>query len=210
MKLLFIDTETTGTEPGVHGVVQIAGIIEIDGKVVEEFDLRCRPFQGQIMAAKALEVIGKSADEVLAYPDPKETYRKLVSIFQKHIDRYNKNDKFHMVGQNTKFDYDMLTAWFNKNGDKFFYAYVAYHLIDLIQATALFTVAGKMKLPNMKLATVAEAFGIQFDAHDALEDIRTTREIFYRFVTILKGCRMPWEPDPIAEALNSGDGVYRP
>ena len=62
MKLLFLDTETTGLEPGKHGVVQIAGIIEIDGVVKEEFDFLCRPFDGQLYEARALEM-----DEILAY-----------------------------------------------------------------------------------------------------------------------------------------------
>lgn len=191
MKLIFIDTETTGTDPVKNGIVQIAGIIEIDGVVVEEFNLKCRPFEGQTYTAKALEVIGKSVEEIKEYPDPREAYRTLIKIFDKHINRYDKNDKFHMVGQNTKFDYDFLTEFFRMNMNKFFYAYVAYHLIDLIQATALFSVAGKMKLQNMKLQTVADYFGIKFGAHDALEDIRTTREIFYRFTDLIKTIDMP-------------------
>lgn len=190
MKLLFLDTETTGVDRTKNGIVQIAGIVEIDGEIKEEFNIRCRPYPGQTYTTEALTVIGKTVEEIKEYPDPKEAYQKLHGIFNKYIDRYNKNDKFHMVGQNTKFDYDFLTAWFEHAGDKFFYAYVAYYLIDLIQATALFTVAGKMKLPNMKLATVADSFGIKFQAHDALEDIRVTRQIFYKFVQLIKQINM--------------------
>lgn len=40
MKLLYIDTETTGVDPMQNGIVQISGCIEVDGELKEEFDLR--------------------------------------------------------------------------------------------------------------------------------------------------------------------------
>lgn len=186
MKLLFLDAETTGVDNTKNGIIQIAGIVEIDGEVKEEFNMTCRPFPGQAVSPDALKVTGKTMDEIRAYPEPQTTYRDIVAILDRYIDRYNKTDKFYMVGQNTKFDYDFMTAWFKNNGNPYFYAYVAYHLIDVIQATALFTVAGHFKLENMKLATVAKHFGIPLKAHDAMNDIRATREIFYRYVDLLK------------------------
>lgn len=187
MKLLFLDTETTGVDAKRNGVVQISGIIDINGQVVEEFDFHCRPFEYKIMDFKALEVIKKSKEEVLALPDPREAYQKIISVWQKHINRYDKNDKFYMVGQNTKFDYDMITQWFIDNGNPYFYAYVAYHLIDIITITALFNLAGILSTKNMKLETVAAAFGIPLDAHNSLHDIRATRQIFYKFIEHVKG-----------------------
>ena len=191
MKMLFIDLETTGTEPGRHGVVQIAGIIEIDGKVVEEFELKSHPFPGQTYDSEALRVIGKTEEEIGSYPEPHLAYKAIVCLFNKYIDRYNKADKLHMVGQNPRFDYDFLTAFFQNNGDKFLYAYIKYHLIDLIAATALFQAAGKIKVPNMKLETVSSYFGIEYKAHDAKEDVRITRKLYYTYVNLIKQIVMP-------------------
>lgn len=191
MKLLFLDTETTGVDPLKNGVVQIAGIVDIDGEVVEEFELKCRPFPGQTYTMEALKVIEKTIDELKAYPDPRETFNTLLKIFQKYIDRYNKNDKFNLVGQCPRFDYDMLDAWFKNNGERYFYAYIQYHLIDLVAATALFRAAGKIQVPNMKLETMSKYFGIPHKAHDALEDIRVTRKIFYQYVDLVKQIQMP-------------------
>ena len=186
MKLLFLDTETTGLCPIKNGPVQISGIIEIDGEVKEEFDFYCKPFPNKILTYEALQVIGKTKEEVESYPDPKETYQKLLKIIEKYIDRYNKNDKFYLVGQNTKFDYDMMTQWFKDNGNNFFYAYIAYHLIDIITVTALFNISGIIKTKNMKLSTIAEHYGIEFKAHNSMEDIRVSRQIFYKFVDHVK------------------------
>ena len=186
MKLLFLDTETTGTDPARHGIIQISGIIEIDGQVMEEFNFSCNIFPNKTVQYEALQVTGKTIEQIKGYPDPHEVYTKLLAILEKYIDRYNKNDKFYLVGQNVKFDYDFMTKWFQDNGNNFFYAYVFYHLIDIITISALFTVCGIMKTKNMKLATVAEFFDIQFKAHDAMEDIRVCRQIFYKFVDMFK------------------------
>jgi len=191
MKLLFLDTETTGTDPKVHGVIQISGIIEIDGKEKERFDFRCATFPQDVIHPDALKVNGVTMEQIRAYPAPETAYLQLIKILDKHIDRYDKTDKFSLVGQNVKFDYDMMSEWFKKNGNNFWYAYVDYHLIDLVAATAIFTAAGLIKLPNMKLATVAEYFGIKFEAHNSMADIEATRSIFYKYVDIIKGEEPP-------------------
>ena len=187
MKLLFLDTETTGLDPSKNGIIQIAGMVEIDGEVKEEFDLRVKPFPGQVISEEALKVTGKTVEEIQTYTEPLIGYRSFTEMLDKYVDKFNRADKFYMVGQNTKFDYDFMTEWFKRNGNPYFYGYVNYHLLDVIQATALFTVAGKMKLQNMKLGTVCEHFGIPLKAHDALEDIRATRQVFYKYVDMIKG-----------------------
>ncbi len=197
MKILFIDLETTGIDPRKNGVVQIAGVIEIDGKVADEFEFKCGVYPDQILDAKALQVIGKTAQEIAAYPAPGLAYKGLLEVFDKHIDRYNKNDKFMMVGQNPHFDYEFLTEFFRRNGNAFFYAYVQFHLIDLIAITALFRSAGKIDVPNMKLPTMTAYFGIEHKAHDAKEDINATRELYHLYADLIKQIVMPQGSQPL-------------
>lgn len=186
MKLLFVDTETTGLSAYKNGLVQIAGIVEIDGKVKEEFNFECRPFEKDEVDAKALTIIGKTREELENLPSPKKTYQKVVTLFDKYIDKFNRSDKFYLVGQNIKFDHGFLQAWFKKNDDKYFGSYAWNYMVDLIAIATLFRVAGKFKTDDMKLETMAKEFDISLDAHDALNDIRATREIFYRFVEQVK------------------------
>ena len=186
MKLLFLDTETSGLDPVKHGIIQIAGIIEIDGVEKERFDLTCQLFPGQMMSPQALATNGKTPDEIRAYPNPRETYEKLIGIFDRYIDRYNKADKFYMVGQNVAFDHQFLDAWFKNNGSEYLYAYIHYDRIDLVALTAAFKVAGVIKPENVRLETIAKMFGITYKAHDAAADIAVTREIFHRYVKEIK------------------------
>ena len=44
-KLLYFDTETTGLDPVRNGIIQIAGIIVIDGEVKEEFNIKMQPHE---------------------------------------------------------------------------------------------------------------------------------------------------------------------
>lgn len=185
MKLLFLDTETTGTDPKKHGVIQIAGIVEIDGDIKEEFNFKCQPFPGQLISQDALKINGITLEQIKTFPMPGDTYKELETIFSKHIDRYDKTDKFYLVGQNIRFDYDMLTEFFMRNSNPYLYGYISYHLIDLIAITAMFTLAGKLKTANMKLMSIAEAMGIKFNAHDAMEDIKVCHEIFHRYKNII-------------------------
>lgn len=186
MKLLFLDTETSGTDIKKHGIFQLSGMIEIDGRIIEEFDFNCRLFPHQIFDAGALAVTGKTVEEIRAYPEPIAIYSKILTLFNKYIDRYNKNDKFYLVGQNIKFDYDFMTEWFNNCGNRYFYAYIDYHLIDLMCLSTILNVAGIIKTKNMKLQTMADYFGIEFKAHNSFEDIRVTRSLFYKMIQLIK------------------------
>lgn len=191
MKLLFIDLETSGLNPKKHGVIQIAGIVEIDGEEKERFDLKCSLFSGQFMDSHALAVNGITEHTIRAYPEPSEAYEKLIAIFDKYVDRYNKADKFYMVGQNPSFDYAFLEEWFNKNGNGFLYAYINYAKIDLIGLTAAFTVGGIIRPENMKLATIAKLFDVPLVAHDAMSDIEATRAIFHKYIQEIKNPKLP-------------------
>ena len=52
MKILYLDTETTGITAN-SAVIQFAGIIEIDGEVKEEFNIRCKPHKDADISEKA-------------------------------------------------------------------------------------------------------------------------------------------------------------
>jgi len=186
MKLLFLDTETTGLDPEKHGVVQIAGIIEINGEEKERFDLHSQIFDEQIAEPKALKVNGLTLEQIGQFPEPTTTHAELKKIWDKYIDKYNKADKFYMVGQNVPFDYGFLDKFFKNCGDDYLYSYINYDKIDLVALTAAFKVAGIYDFKKVNLEAVAEMFNIEFTAHDAAADIDVTRKIFHHYVDQIK------------------------
>ncbi|MBI3299105.1 MAG: 3'-5' exonuclease [Elusimicrobia bacterium] len=178
MKLFYADTETTGLDYKTHEAFQLAFIIEIDGKVVCEKNIKLRPVRPQNADAKALEVTKKTLPELAAYPPRAAGFKEFIDTLAQHVDRFDKLDKFVWVGQNPEFDVRFVRAFFEEHGDKYYGSWFDSRPADLISLAVACKMKGLIKPENFKLATLADQFGIKFDAHDALADVRATREVW--------------------------------
>lgn len=182
MKVLYFDVETTGLDPVKNDVIQIAGIIEIGNEVKMDFCMNCQPFSYDNITQEALDINGYTIEQIKTFDSPGAVYRKLIGIFEKYIDRFDKSDKFYPAGQNVRFDVDFLKQFFIKNDDKYYGSWLNYHYVDLLYLAAVLKYAGKIDVENLKLETIAEYFGFKFKAHDALADITTTRLILKQII----------------------------
>ena len=187
-KLLWLDTETTGINPGC-AVVQLAGIIEIAGNVVDEFSITARPHQGATISPDALKVIGKTAEEIAEYQAPGDAIVEFEKHLSAHCDKFNRDDKFVLCGHNCGFDFSRITELYDICGNKYLGAWMHYKWkFDTLAVVQTLQVCGRMPvLENNKLATIATALGIELEtAHDALSDIRATRLIGNHLIKLLK------------------------
>lgn len=180
MKVLYFDTETTGIDPLKNDIVQLSGMIEIDGKIVEQFNMRCQPFNYENIDAKALEVTGNTIDGFKQEQTPKEMYKKFIQILSKHVDKFNKKDKMYVAGYNVRFDMEFLRCFFVKNGDGYFGSWFNWRVIDALPFMHVLDFVGYCSLSDYKLGTVCNDFGIEIDAHDAFSDIKATHELIQR------------------------------
>lgn len=179
MKFLWFDTETTGTDPKVHDVIQLAGQVVIGGRVMEEFNLTCQPFDWDSITDKALEVNGKTREELRDCEPPQEMYKKIVKIFDRYVNKFDKEDKFYAAGHNINFDINFMNQFFKKNGNEYFFSYIhGAHLCTLTLAVITETIIKKRIFkPNYKLSSVCECLNIELiNSHDALADITSTRQ----------------------------------
>jgi len=178
-KNLYLDTETTGLDATVNGVWQMSGLIEIDGIVKQEFDFRVAPFPNDVLEDKALEVGQVTEEQLRAFNPPMKVYKVLTTLFAKYIDKYDKQDKFTLIGYNVNFDDAMMRAWFKKLGDNYWGSWVKGYRLDVYQLVAYLNIMGMLKTETGKLKQedVASALGIEYDAHNSLEDIRVTRKL---------------------------------
>jgi len=189
-KFIFLDCETTGLDPVINAPIQISGIIDIDGVVQEEFDFYVKPFHNKKIDDYALKVNNLTKEKIETFEEPKIVYNKLISIFDKYTDRYNKFDNLIMVGYSCLFDYNMLDQFFKDCGNNYFYAYAKRtQAIDLLPISMLMKLAKRIEVDNLKLETCAKAFNLEFKAHNSMEDIRVTRELFYKYLDIVKGVK---------------------
>lgn len=181
-KLFFYDLETTGTNPGRHSIHQISGEIVIDGKTLETFDFKVQPNPKAIIEDAALEVGEVTREQIMAYPPMGQVYIALVAMLSKYVNKYDKTDKFHLVGYNNRgFDDNFLRGFFLQNGDKFFGSWFWADSIDVLVLASTYLANRRAELQNFKLATVADFLGIDTTAgklHDASFDIFVTKAVF--------------------------------
>ena len=186
MKELYIDCETTGTNAFKNDVIQIAGYIFIDGKKKEEFNFKCQPFLYENIDEKALEITGLTVREIKYFEKPEVVYEKVLKIFDKYIDKYNKKDKFILCGYNVDFDKDFLNSFFKKNGNNYFFSYVG-SVKDPFKVLIYLKSIGHYQGGSLKLSEICKYLGIEIlNAHDAMEDIRATKYLIEKIDKLLK------------------------
>ena len=182
MKLLFFDLETTGIKYWKNGIHQISGEIVIDGETKETFNYNVCPNPQCEVDETALQVCGVTREQIFAYPDMHEVYLEFVNMLSKYVDKYNKDDKFFLVGyNNASFDNSFLKAFFVQNGDSFFYFWFWVNSIDVMVLATQHLMMKRHLMKDFKQETVARTLGIELDSsrlHDAAYDIWLTRQIY--------------------------------
>lgn len=153
---LFVDTETAGLDPVMNGVVSV-GACTIGGA---EWYGECRMYSHQIIQPAALKVNGFSKDDI-AYnpaddkPSAHEMVRQLVEWARKTltptlISTDGSAPIGYMVGQNARFDYEMLKSpWDNvlKEGPRGAPFPFAHRTIDLHALTCAAFIRERRAIP---------------------------------------------------------------
>lgn len=178
MKVFYFDVETTGVVPRKHDIIQIAGIVEIDGVEKETFNITMQPFDYEAISPSALKVNKTTVKKLRKYQTPQDAYKELMALLGRHVDKFDKRDKFYLAGYNVGFDIDFLKAFFTKNEDKYYGSWFNYRKIDPIYLLPVMHYRKLLPdLPTHKLSDVCDYFKIELDAHDALSDIVATKEL---------------------------------
>jgi len=181
MKTLFIDTETTNSNSSTCGLVQIAGIIEIDGKEKERFNINSNIFDDDEVSEEALEINNLTIEQINKFPKPRIAFAKFISVMKKHVDQYDKKDKLIVYAYKSEFDNNVLRNWFLKNNDNYFGGWFWNPWIDVMNLAMYVLQNERSQLTNFKLITVAEYLGITLDqrkAHDALYDVELAKKVY--------------------------------
>lgn len=200
MRLLVIDTETTGTNPRLHSLLSFAGVVWDDGVIGEEFYSDVWPARPVIWEESA-----------------KELHKNVVGLemgldygFAYDWIRGKLYDRFPMypitvVGHNVEFD----IAFLNQLGDMS--ALLSRRTVDTHSIALALQVAGKIPAgQKLDLTSLCDYFNIHVTGrHTALGDAVATAELFSKLVYFTKwgqgGCHYcgpsirPEEKVPIDE-----------
>jgi len=182
----WFDTETTGVDPETCAVIQLGGLVEIGGRVQEEINIQMRPFFGAEIHTQALTVNQTTRDKIEKYPPWEQGFEELEKTLGKYDDMYDKNDKFVIAGYNVDFDINFLRKYFDYYyGDKTNMKFISYFgswffwpSIDVKNEVAKQVMCGHLRLNNYKLSNICAHYRVKINAHDALSDIKATRELY--------------------------------
>ena len=194
-KLVFIDVETTGVDPERNGLTQISGCIQIGDTVSESFDYYVRPYPNDQIEVAALEVTGIDRRQFLPaddpnclkvegqlFEEPQVVYKSLVEMLGRHVNKFDKADKFQFVGYNAhSFDMPFMRKFWEKNNDRYFGSWFWYPCLDVMLLWAQILQPIRPELTNFKLMTIAAHAGIEVDEsrlHDSQYDIELTRNLW--------------------------------
>jgi len=208
MNIVYLDSETTGLDEVENDIVTLAGIIEIDGVVKEEFDYKLRPFNPDNIEPEAMKINGFTKEEVMAFPPAIEAITDLENRLSKYVNRFKKaktmEEKFVPAGQNVDFDIRFLSNTYKKAGNNYFFSMIDYHKLDLVGFSMWLKIKGFIDIPNIKLETMAKYFDVPIVAHNAMSDIQATREIILKILE-----RLDFKPEtamcPVAIATDEPD-----
>ena len=183
IKRVFFDLETTGVHFWRHGIHELAGCIEIDGKVEEEFNWYMKPDPRAVVEVEALAIAGKTLADLEDYPNMGFIYKLVVDMLGKYVNKFDKKDKFFLVGfNNAAFDNPFFRAWFKQNEDNYFGSWFWPNPIDVYVLASEKLMDVRPEMENFKLATVCRKVGIEVDdsrLHEAQYDIYLTRQLYY-------------------------------
>lgn len=183
MRFLWLDTETTGLEVENSSIFQAAMILVENGKVLAERCFYLNPLSNTILYDEAAGKIHRySKEQITSFPPERTQTARIASFLTDARERWqtdgSQTKKLALCGYNIKFDRTHLQALLMRNGFRFD-DYFSKPEGDVLQQVRIASGRNLLpKLANQKLETVAQYFGIPMEkAHDALCDIRATRQI---------------------------------
>ncbi len=187
MKVLYFDTETTGVDPKVNEIVQFAAIVEKDGNMVEEVNWNCQPTRWESIDPQALITTGLSIEKLKTFDTPDVMMKNIRALFDRHIDKFNKTDKFYPAGHNVQFDLEFLQAFWKQHGDSYGTgSYQNWRCLDSRILANFLLYKDMIPCTDVKLETLCNHFKVAIQAHDAMSDIRATRELIQLMGNLLE------------------------
>jgi len=167
-QVLFLDLETTGFSRVWDYIIEFAGQMynEETGEHGAQFQEYAKP--AKKIPAKITEITGINAATVANARPEMEVLRDFLEFIA-----INKPDK--IIGHNAK-SFDM--GFIRERSAKYNFLAPDLEVLDTLYIARRMTKAGTLDVPNHKQVTLAEHFGIEYQAHSALDDVKALIQIY--------------------------------
>ncbi len=165
---IIVDLETTGLEPNLDSIVEIAAVKVVNGEVVDEKTHLVNPHI--FIPQETTDITGITTEMLAGAPEFKELIDEYLDFF---------GDEGVFVAHNVEFDYGFFNSHLRRMGRS--------ELNNPYLCTFKLAKTVHPNLPRYGLGTLAETFKIDLpQAHRAIHDARATAELFLKFTKALE------------------------
>lgn len=176
-KLFIIDTETTGLDPSIHSVWQLAGYYRNSQGNWFSLNLKCCPLRLELVTEEALTVCHTTKEELSSYMPAKDLYEQFRNfLVRETID----GDKITWIGYNSKFDIQFVEKLFKDfDPNDSIFKFFSRQTVDMYEFMKILKSMELINTPSLKLEEAYKMFGIGTEtAHDALQDVMVTSMLY--------------------------------
>lgn len=181
-KVLWLDLETTGVMPNLHGVHQMAGLIEIDGKVEDQFNFHVQPWPLAQIIPKALEHSGVTLEQIRQYPPMAEVGEKVLAKLGTYVNYRDGSDKYLMAGYGVAgFDSKFFDKWLWQATTHLLKHWFHSPTRDVLVLATEYLIANGIAVTTYQQSNVAKVLGLDVatnELHDAEYDVSLSRNIY--------------------------------
>ena len=175
-RLVFLDCETTGLDPQVHEMIEVAAVVahpNKNGVPPTMFEAKIKPEHIERAHPKALEVNGYNEQEWENARPLQEVLPEFLSFLEGAV----------IGGQNTRFDVGFINAAIDRLG---LAVRVDYHVLDV--STLAYEHLVPLGLKSLSLRKICDFLGIQPEPgiHRALNGAKRALDVYYAL------CRASW------------------
>jgi DNA polymerase III epsilon subunit-like protein len=190
MNILYIDTETTGIDPQNNSIIELAAILEVEGKIVDTFQETLAPKVNGNISLEALKVNKNSITKVLAFEDRQQKVLKFIDWLL----RFNLSGPLYICGHNVAFDIAFIKETLKEFNISGWDSAVSYRLIDTSTIGTFLINSGVINLSDgmpkgSSLEKLALALNIEVRGrklHSAMGDVELTREVYQALLNKVK------------------------
>jgi DNA polymerase III epsilon subunit-like protein len=182
-RYIFIDTETTGLDPEVNDVIEIAMLVYDEDNEIARLSTKLSA--SGIIDLEALKVNKAQIADVQASDEGVYNVRQAIvqNVAQFLVDYMT--PKTFVIGHNVQFDYAFLDSLFKEHGIDLSRLVSPRHLLDTQQIAKFLHDSGELDLKNFRMITLwnelFEGEGEYEDnAHSAIKDAIMVKDIYFK------------------------------
>lgn len=185
-KILFIDTETTGLNPELHGIHQLSAILVINDKIISDFKSNVQPHPSARVDSRALGIAGVTYNQLSSYPTMEYVFGEFQAFLSQYTDPSGQ-ERIYIAGYNSQaMEGPFMRQWYKHNGvEQMFRSHFHSATLDLMTLSAKHYMDKGIHPVSYSLENMARLSGIPYDVsrlHDAEYDNHLAIELYYKIV----------------------------